>query len=95
MNLGKAIKEVRKEKGLSQAELSQVSGLTQAAISNIENGKRPGIETLKKICRALNISEGVLYIMALERDDIPKEKEFLFDGLFPIIQKFGFEIAKK
>jgi hypothetical protein len=33
--------------------------------------------------------------MDIERDDVPNKKKYLYDGLFPIIQKFGFEIAKE
>ena len=95
MNIGKAIKELRKEKGLSQSDLAQVTGITQAAISGIENGKRPGVATLKKICDALQISESLVYIMALEKEDVPAEKAILYESLFPIIQKFVLQVAGK
>jgi transcriptional regulator with XRE-family HTH domain len=38
MNVGKAIKEIRKSQGLSQADLSEMTGIMQAALSLIENG---------------------------------------------------------
>lgn len=93
MNLGKAIKEIRKEKGLSQVELAQSSNITQAALSQIENGKRPGTETIKKICEALNISESLLYVLGMEKDDVPKSKQTLYDELFPVIQGLVFRIG--
>lgn len=44
---------IRKEKGMTQKQLSQETGLSQANISNIEKGQnKPTIDTLKKIADA-------------------------------------------
>lgn len=48
MNVGKAIKELRKTQNLNQVELAEMAGITQAALSAIENGVRPNPDTLKK-----------------------------------------------
>ncbi|MFZ2444892.1 MAG: helix-turn-helix transcriptional regulator [Syntrophobacteraceae bacterium] len=46
----------RKHRGLSVSNLAAACGLTPAAVSQIENGKRsPSIETVKAIAAALNI----------------------------------------
>lgn len=46
----------RKYRKLSQAELSTRSGVTQALISDIENGKKTGsIATLKALAEALDV----------------------------------------
>ncbi len=46
----------RKHRGLSVSELAAACGLTPAAVSQIENGKRsPSIEKLKAIAAALNV----------------------------------------
>lgn len=49
------LQEKRKNKGLSQQELSRISGVPQQTISNIESGarKNPGIETMAPIAKAL------------------------------------------
>lgn len=48
--IGLRIAEIRKEKGLSQGELAEKSGLRQNAISRIEKGKfNVGFDTLQKI----------------------------------------------
>ena len=50
------ISNLRKVKGLSQEQLSLESGLNKAYIGHIERGyKKPSIETLEKICSALDI----------------------------------------
>ena len=51
-----AISSAREEHGLSQKQLSQLSGVTQCDISRIEGGvANPTIETLSKICKVLGL----------------------------------------
>lgn len=51
------IGEARNRKGLNQAELAHLAGVTPAAISQIENGLRvPTIPVLHKIARVLEVS---------------------------------------
>lgn len=50
----KAIVEGRKEKQITQKQLSYITGISQADISKIENGNaNPSIRTLKRIANAL------------------------------------------
>lgn len=45
--------KLREEFGISQVQLSSVTGITQSDIKNLENGKaNPSIATLKKIADA-------------------------------------------
>ncbi len=47
--------EWRKYRGLTQKELAEAAGTSQAAIALIEKGKRnPGMETARRIADALN-----------------------------------------
>ena len=49
------IKEIRKEKGITQAQLAKLLGVTQGAIQFWENGERePTLKTLKDIAKVLN-----------------------------------------
>ena len=63
MNLIKnKVKEMRKEKNLTQFELSKLSNITQADLSQIENGKiypYPGWR--KRIALALEVEEDFLF----------------------------------
>ena len=95
MNVGNAIKQIRKSQDMSQAALSEATGITQAALSQIENGKRPGTTTLKKICLALQVPEALIYAMAIEREDVPPEKAIRYDALFPVIQGLIMQVAAK
>lgn len=88
MNIGAAIREVRKNRGISQIELSNTTGISQTSLSLIERGRRrPGGNTLEKVCAALNIAESLLYIMAVDKTDVPKNKRILYRELFPIIKE--------
>ena len=95
MDLGKAIKELRKTQGLSQAQLSDAAGITQAALSQIERGKRPGSGTLTKLSKALKVPESLIYVLGMERDEVAREKQELYDDLFPVIQSMISRIAMK
>jgi transcriptional regulator with XRE-family HTH domain len=94
MNVGKAIKELRKRVGMTQEDLATAANITQAALSGIENGKRPGTETLKRISKALQVPESLIYIMGIEKEDVPKGKQLLFDQLFPVITSLVMKVAK-
>ena len=57
MNIGRNILYFRQQQGLTQQQLADMLGINKMAISNYEKGKRqPNIETVKAICKALDIS---------------------------------------
>ena len=50
----KAVLDARIESGLTQKELSDLSGITQGDISRLENGNgNPSIKTLKRLANAM------------------------------------------
>lgn len=56
-NFGSRLKEVRELFGWSQQVLADLSGLTNAAISQIESGKRePGLKTIVKLLGATRVT---------------------------------------
>lgn len=51
----KSIARLRYEKGLTQDELSQRSGIKQSELSKLENGKaNPTLSTLHKLAKAMD-----------------------------------------
>lgn len=57
-NLGSNIKRIRGLRGLTQAQLAEIAGLSTIGISNIETGTRhPRPGTLEAIAKALGVSE--------------------------------------
>ena len=57
------LKELRTARGMTQQELSRLSGIPQNTISMIENKVRgnPGIETLYPLCIALGCTLSDMY----------------------------------
>ena len=59
--LGKNLKRIRTEKGISQGDIVKASGIDKAMISNIENGKtNPTLATIAKLAKAIGVSVGEL-----------------------------------
>lgn len=87
MNYGISIKEIRKQVGLSQQQLSKRSKISQTSVSQIENGyKHPSKKTLQKICKGLGVPELVIYIKAIEYSDVPESRKQVFNKIFPKIR---------
>ncbi|MDD5701455.1 MAG: LexA family transcriptional regulator [Dehalococcoidales bacterium] len=63
MSLGEYIKAVRHQRGLSQWELSRLSGLTRSHLSRLEldDFENPSAETFLSLARALKIHPNDLY----------------------------------
>ena len=60
-NLGDRIKDLRKQKNLSQSELADKVGISYAQIGRYETkGAQPPAETLKQIADALGVSPDLL-----------------------------------
>ena len=56
MKTGERIKNIRKQKGISQKELGTRLGVSQQMIGQYEtNTREPKIETLRKIANALEV----------------------------------------
>lgn len=55
--LGKSLKRLRTEKGLSQGDIARVLAVGRGYISNMENGKtNPTLSTISKLAKALSVS---------------------------------------
>lgn len=71
--VGKRIKMLRKERGLSLKELSKKTDISISFLSDIENGRsNPSLERLKDIARGLNTT--VSYLLG-ETDNIEINSE--------------------
>jgi len=60
-DVGRRMREWRLRREMSQAEVAKRAGITQASLSNYENGKRDmPLSTLLGVAAALNVSVGDL-----------------------------------
>jgi transcriptional regulator with XRE-family HTH domain len=79
MNLGTAVKLIRKEKGLSQKELAEHVGISVNALSQIEiNASFPQKSTIQNLSAALDVPVAYLLFFSITEDDIPQEKRKIF-----------------
>ena len=81
IDVGLNIKNKRKQLHLSQAQLSKLSGISQSAISDIENPevtKRPNTDTIQKIAQALQCS-----VAELMGEQPSVDTSAIFDDLSP------------
>jgi transcriptional regulator with XRE-family HTH domain len=54
---GKRVRELRKERGLSQVELAAKVGIDRSYMGFLERGERnPSLEVIAKIAEALNVA---------------------------------------
>lgn len=69
MSVGEKIKTIRKEKGLTQAQLAALVGVAQITIRQYENGARkPSISQLQNIAEKLGVSISSFMDIGIKRD---------------------------
>lgn len=82
MDIGTAIKSLRKEKGFSQKQLAEMCGISVNALSQIEiNATFPQKSNIKKICESLGIPVSYLLFFSISDEDIPEDKKVVFKSL--------------
>ena len=94
MNIGKAIKIVRRKRGVQQKDLADICLLSQTSISQIETGvKNPSQKTIERVCDALDIPECMLYMIALQEVDIAPSKRQTYRLLYPTMVSLILEVV--
>ena len=82
MNIGAAVKTLRKEKGMGQKELAEKCEISVNALSQIElNSSFPQKGTIKKICDALDVPVSYLLFFSIDEEDVPELKRGGFNAL--------------
>lgn len=72
--MGKRVRDLREEQGLTITDLANRAGLTRNAVSRIELGRRtPGSTTVEKLARGLGVEPGDLYTQE-EQPTLPLEE---------------------
>ena len=57
MNLGESIRNMRREKGLSQGEMQKRTGILRSYLSRVENGHTvPSFATLQRLATAMEVN---------------------------------------
>ena len=89
MDLGNAIKSIRKELKISRKELASRSGISVTALYNIENNLSfPSKDTIYGICSALGVPVSYLMFYSLTEEDVPEEKREFFKVIIDPVKAF-------
>lgn len=73
MDLGRTIKQCRKVKKLTLAQLSESSGISVPHLCLLEKNKRePSLGTVEAIAKALGVPLSVLVFLAAQNEEIPE-----------------------
>lgn len=106
-NIGERVKELRKDKKLSQGKFGANLGLSRSHICNIEKGTRSlNKQTILQICSVYNINRqwllegvGVMYKDELDKYNIDDEDVKKFMSLFlkadKVTQEFVLDLMEK
>ncbi len=88
MELGTAIKTLRKSKKMGQRDLSNLCDLSINALSQIETNQTfPHKNNIEKICAALDVPVSYLLFLSISEDDLPEDKKEIFNALNEPIKK--------
>ena len=93
MNLGLAIKTVRKKRKIKQTAFAKQVGISQVTVSYIETGRSiPSPQNLKAIARTLNVPIPFLYVLGAASTDVDRARRSVFKEQWPKIQQMAAEI---
>lgn len=94
--IGKIIKAVRMEQGLSQADLAEYTDLSVPYISHIETGRsKASLETIVNIADALNVTVDRLLCGNLDSGDYTPELRELFSDCNNYEKSMIFDMANE
>ena len=92
--IGKMIKRVRKEKGMTKTKLSELTDINIGHLTHIEKGERnPSHKTLRAICKAMKIPFQPIYYtydkkLSEEQEEYDYIKHIAYDKI-PLIEKLS------
>ena len=85
--LGKKLKELRDEKGLTQAALGELINLTKANISKYESGKlEPNIDTINYLASFFDVSVDYLFGRTTMRNFFLNKQDEIIHVIYSVIQ---------
>ena len=87
MNIGSALKEIRKKKGLRQFQVCKKAKITQTYLSQLETGAKNGsVQVLERLSKIYGVPVSFIYVLGTEEKDIATNKLHLFRTLSPVIK---------
>ncbi|MFP4028463.1 MAG: helix-turn-helix domain-containing protein [Candidatus Brocadiia bacterium] len=89
MDIGDTIRRLRKKRGLTQVELADAAGVSQATISLIESGDRDiSMNRLRSVSEALETEPEVILWKSLDMpEELPNDQKLLIQAAELIVEK--------
>ena len=89
MNLGQAIRELRKERKIKGKDLCASCGISTTALYNIEHNLTfPTKPTIEALAKALGVSVSIIMLYSITEEDVPEERREAFRYLIGPIKEF-------
>ncbi|WP_439571847.1 helix-turn-helix transcriptional regulator [Sphingomonas sp.] len=73
--VGRRLRDARKERGLTQSRIAKRAGLTRETISRAERGRLPSADTASRICNAIGIDRSEIDLKVPATDAIATHPE--------------------
>lgn len=87
------IKQLRTDKGLSQAQLAELIFVTRSTIARWETGSRmPDTVTISRLARCLGVDSGKLFSLLSKEEDTPNiimldDESIILNGGLPVLEE--------
>lgn len=82
MDFGQAIRRLRQEQNMTQAQLAEACGTSDGAVSMWETGKAyPPKGAIERVCHALGVPTLYLVLTSIEERDIPDRNRDVYLAL--------------
>lgn len=82
MDIGKAIKTIRKKRGIKQGELAESMGITRTGLYLIESGRRDvSKKTIQIASKALKVPLSSIILEAITEEDLPSTSIYTYKAL--------------
>ena len=96
MEIGTAIKSLRKQKGFGQKKLAEMCEISVNALSQIEtNASFPQKSTIRKICEAIDVPMAYLLMLSMSDEDVSEDIKTTFNFLNDALKKVLLDDVKK
>lgn len=84
MDVGKALRDIRRSRELTQIKAASKAKITQTYLSQIEsNQKNPSNDVLEKLSKVYKVPVAIFYFKAMDESDVLKSKLKMYRTLKP------------
>lgn len=93
--IGPVLKKLRLIQKLTLKDVATKMDITTSELSFIEHTAKIKKETIKKVCKAMDISDMLVAFYVIEPKDVAKDKRDIFKDLNPLIKNLIEDTLKK